>query len=89
MSICLVFKAFPVASSGLSLRPSLGKVLFGEGAPLEDDSESRSEGSSPAFSGSVSPLLLSTDPLHLSGSCSSGAAVKPACSDAGYLRLLS
>ena len=62
----LVFKALPLASSGLSLCPSLGKVLFGDAAPLEDDSESRSEGSSPAFSGSVSPLLLSADPLHLS-----------------------
>lgn len=33
--------------------PSLsGKVLLGEAAAMEDDSESRSEGSSPAFAGS-------------------------------------
>lgn len=33
--------------------PSLsGKVLLGEATALEDDSESRSEGSSPAFAGS-------------------------------------
>lgn len=33
--------------------PSLsGKVLLGEAAALDDDSESRSEGSSPAFAGS-------------------------------------
>ncbi|XP_016051293.1 PREDICTED: huntingtin isoform X2 [Miniopterus natalensis] len=31
----------------------IGKVLFGEAAALEDDSESRSEGSSPAFAASV------------------------------------
>lgn len=32
--------------------PLLGKVLLGDAAALEEDSESRSEGSSPAFPGS-------------------------------------
>ncbi|EPY80841.1 hypothetical protein CB1_000531010 [Camelus ferus] len=34
-----------------------GKVLFGEAATLEDDSESRSDGSSPAFTASVKDEL--------------------------------
>uniref|UniRef100_A0A4W2FFD3 Huntingtin n=1 Tax=Bos indicus x Bos taurus TaxID=30522 RepID=A0A4W2FFD3_BOBOX len=47
-----------IAGGGSSCSPVLsrkqkGKVLFGEAAPLEDDSEPRSEGSSPAFSASV------------------------------------
>jgi len=46
-----------LAGGGSSCSPVLsrkqkGKVLFGEAAALEDDSESRSEGSSPAFTGS-------------------------------------
>nr|XP_054364988.1 huntingtin isoform X4 [Mirounga angustirostris] len=47
-----------LAGGGSSCSPVLsrkqkGKVLFGEAAALEDDSESRSEGSSPAFTASV------------------------------------
>ncbi|XP_026341829.2 huntingtin [Ursus arctos] len=47
-----------LAGGGSSCSPVLsrkqkGKVLFGEAAALEDDSESRSEGSSPAFAASV------------------------------------
>ncbi|XP_007456954.1 PREDICTED: huntingtin [Lipotes vexillifer] len=47
-----------IAGGGSSCSPVLsrkqkGKVLFGEAAALEDDSESRSDGSSPTFSASV------------------------------------
>uniref|UniRef100_A0A8C0PZF1 Huntingtin n=1 Tax=Canis lupus familiaris TaxID=9615 RepID=A0A8C0PZF1_CANLF len=47
-----------LAGGGSSCSPVLsrkqkGKVLFGEAAALDDDSESRSEGSSPAFTASV------------------------------------
>lgn len=40
----------------------LGKVLFGEAAALEDDSESRSEASSPAFTGSSRGVAVASLP---------------------------
>ncbi|KAB1282049.1 Huntingtin [Camelus dromedarius] len=51
-----------LAGGGSSCSPVLsrkqkGKVLFGEAATLEDDSESRSDGSSPAFTASVKDEL--------------------------------
>ncbi|XP_072803026.1 huntingtin isoform X3 [Vicugna pacos] len=51
-----------LAGGGSSCSPVLsrkqkGKVLFGEAAALEDDSESRSDGSSPAFTASVKDEL--------------------------------
>lgn len=65
----------------------LGKVLLGEAAALEEDSESRSEGSSPAFAGSSwgdgvtwgplppAPALLPVPPPSLLGG--SGGAFRP------------
>ncbi|XP_040093581.1 huntingtin [Oryx dammah] len=71
-----------IAGGGSSCSPVLsrkqkGKVLFGESAPLEDDSESRSEGSSPAFSasvkGEVGGELAASSGVSTPGSASSAA----------------
>ncbi|KAB0354510.1 hypothetical protein FD755_023048 [Muntiacus reevesi] len=71
-----------IAGGGSSCSPVLsrkqkGKVLFGEAAPLEDDSESRSEGSSPAFSasvkGEVGGELAASSGVSTPGSTSSAA----------------
>uniref|UniRef100_A0A8C3YS16 Huntingtin n=1 Tax=Catagonus wagneri TaxID=51154 RepID=A0A8C3YS16_9CETA len=55
----------------------IGKVLFGEAAALEDESESRSEGSSPAFSASVKGEmggeLAASSGVSTPGSASSAA----------------
>uniref|UniRef100_A0A673TZ91 Huntingtin n=1 Tax=Suricata suricatta TaxID=37032 RepID=A0A673TZ91_SURSU len=63
------------AGGGSSCSPVLsrkqkGKVLFGEAAALEDDSESRSEGSSPAFAvkGEVDGELAAPSGLPAPGS---------------------
>nr|XP_036883165.1 huntingtin [Manis javanica] len=69
-----------IAGGGSSCSPVLsrkhkGKVLFGEAAALEDDSESRSEGSSPAFAasvkGEVSGELAASSGVSTPGSASS------------------
>ncbi|XP_070228889.1 huntingtin isoform X4 [Bos mutus] len=71
-----------IAGGGSSCSPVLsrkqkGKVLFGEAAPLEDDSEPRSEGSSPAFSasvkGEVGGELAASSGVSTPGSASSAA----------------
>ncbi|XP_052497673.1 huntingtin [Budorcas taxicolor] len=71
-----------IAGGGSSCSPVLsrkqkGKVLFGEAAPLEDDSESRSEGSSPAFSasakGEAGGELAASSGVSTPGSASSAA----------------
>ncbi|XP_019513498.1 PREDICTED: huntingtin isoform X2 [Hipposideros armiger] len=55
----------------------IGKVLFGEAAALEDDSESRSEAGSPAFAasakGEISGELATSSGLSTPGSASSAA----------------
>ncbi|XP_025145412.3 huntingtin isoform X3 [Bubalus bubalis] len=71
-----------IAGGGSSCSPVLsrkqkGKVLFGEATPLEDDSEPRSEGSSPAFSasvkGEVGGELAASSGVSTPGSASSAA----------------
>lgn len=56
----------------------LGKVLLGEAAALEEDSEPRSEGSSPAFTGSSRGDVGTTSPAP---------APRPLCSEAVVVRL--
>ncbi|XP_036083328.1 huntingtin isoform X2 [Rousettus aegyptiacus] len=55
----------------------IGKVLFGEAAALEDDSESRSEASSPAFTasakGEIGGELAASSGVSTPGSASSAA----------------
>ncbi|XP_053779195.1 huntingtin isoform X3 [Desmodus rotundus] len=72
-----------IAGGGSSCSPVLsrkqkGKELLGEAAALEDDSESRSEGSSPAFAASVKGEIcgeLAASPgVSTPGSASSAAA---------------
>ncbi|KAM7156171.1 huntingtin isoform 1-T1 [Molossus nigricans] len=71
-----------IAGGGSSCSPVLsrkqkGKVLFGEASALEDDSESRSEGSSPAFAASVKGEicgeLAASSGVSTPGSASSAA----------------
>ncbi|XP_019513502.1 PREDICTED: huntingtin isoform X6 [Hipposideros armiger] len=71
-----------IAGGGSSCSPVLsrkqkGKVLFGEAAALEDDSESRSEAGSPAFAasakGEISGELATSSGLSTPGSASSAA----------------
>ncbi|XP_057562698.1 huntingtin isoform X4 [Hippopotamus amphibius kiboko] len=69
-----------IAGGGSSCSPVLsrkqkGKVLFGETAALEDDSESRSDGSSPAFaaSGKGEIELAASSGVSTPGSASSAA----------------
>ncbi|XP_034528082.1 huntingtin [Ailuropoda melanoleuca] len=71
-----------LAGGGSSCSPVLsrkqkGKVLFGEAAALEDDSESRSEGSSPAFAasvkGEIGGELAASSGVSTPGSASSAA----------------
>ncbi|XP_045429955.1 huntingtin isoform X2 [Pipistrellus kuhlii] len=71
-----------IAGGGSSCSPVLsrkqrGKVLLGEAAALEEDSESRSEGSSPAFAasgkGEISGELAASSGVSTPGSVSSAA----------------
>ncbi|XP_057402207.1 huntingtin isoform X2 [Balaenoptera acutorostrata] len=71
-----------IAGGGSSCSPVLsrkqkGKVLFGEAAALEDDSESRSDGSSPTFAaavkGEVGGELAASSGVPTPGSASSAA----------------
>ncbi|XP_036083329.1 huntingtin isoform X3 [Rousettus aegyptiacus] len=71
-----------IAGEGSSCSPVLsrkqkGKVLFGEAAALEDDSESRSEASSPAFTasakGEIGGELAASSGVSTPGSASSAA----------------
>ncbi|EPQ20419.1 Huntingtin [Myotis brandtii] len=76
-----------IAGGGSSCSPVLsrkqkGKVLLGEAAALEEDSESRSEGSSPAFAASVKGEICGE--LAASSGVSTPGSVSSAADSTGH-----
>ncbi|KAM8804110.1 huntingtin [Rhynchonycteris naso] len=76
-----------IAGGGSSCSPVLsrkqkGKVLFGEAAALEEDSESRSEASSPAFAASVKGEICGE--LAASSGVSTPGSVSSAADSTGH-----